>query len=216
MTKSASLRGLGRCGGSLSAVCVRPSLRFGLCSVVNDHIMSRACKCPAIGYPITPSPKKATFATAIPPVIGFLVVSLCVTGCKGLQNGGVTRMKNLFHWMLRLTTAAIVLATIAVIFAFYLAWRSLPQYDKTLQVTGITEHVEIVRDTANVPHIFGANDADVFFGLGYAHAQDRLWQMTILRRTVQGRLSEIFGPRTSCDRNHCAARLCILVAHSDV
>ena len=113
-----------------------------------------------------------------------------------MQNGGVTRMKNLFHWMLRLTTAAIVLATIAVIFAFYLAWRSLPQYDKTLQVTGITEHVEIVRDTANVPHIFGANDADVFFGLGYAHAQDRLWQMTILRRTVQGRLSEIFGPRT--------------------
>lgn len=113
-----------------------------------------------------------------------------------MQNGGVTRMKNLFHWMLRLTTAAIVLATIAIVFAFYLAWRSLPQYDKTLQVTGITDSVEIVRDTANVPHIFGANDEDVFFGLGYAHAQDRLWQMTILRRTVQGRLSEIFGPRT--------------------
>ena len=35
-----------------------------------------------------------------------------------------------------------------------------------------------------------------FFGLGYAHAQDRLWQMTLMRRTVQGRLSEIFGQRT--------------------
>src|SRR6056300_1159993 len=154
------------------------------------------CKCPAIGYPITPSPKKATFATAIPPVIGFLVVSLCVTGCKGLKHSGVTRMKNLFQWMLRIATAAIVLATIATGFAFYLAWRSLPNYDKTLEVTGLTDTVEIVRDTANVPHIFGTNDPDVFFGLGYAHAQDRLWQMTILRRIAQGRLSEIFGPRT--------------------
>ncbi|MEC7963283.1 MAG: penicillin acylase family protein, partial [Pseudomonadota bacterium] len=47
-----------------------------------------------------------------------------------------------------------------------------------------------------VPHILGASDADVFFGLGYAHAQDRLWQMVTLRRTVQGRLSEVFGTRT--------------------
>ncbi len=81
-----------------------------------------------------------------------------------MQNGGVTLDEEFISLMLRLTTAAIVLAMIAVIFAFYLAWRSLPQYDKTLQVTGITEHVEIVRDTANVPHIFGANDADVFLG----------------------------------------------------
>jgi penicillin amidase len=59
--------------------------------------------------------------------------------------------------------------------------------------------VEIVRDNANVPHIFpsiGASDEDAFFGLGYAHAQDRLWQMAVLRRTAQGRLSEVFGLRT--------------------
>ena len=53
-----------------------------------------------------------------------------------------------------------------------------------------------MRDNANVPHIFGQTDTDVFFALGYAHAQDRLWQMMMLRRTVQGRLSELFGPRT--------------------
>jgi penicillin amidase len=47
-----------------------------------------------------------------------------------------------------------------------------------------------------VPHIFGARDADVFFGLGFAHAQDRLWQMTTMRRTAQGRLSEVFGAST--------------------
>jgi penicillin amidase len=47
-----------------------------------------------------------------------------------------------------------------------------------------------------VPHIVGSNDIDVFFGLGYAHAQDRLWQLITMRRTVQGRLSEVFGPET--------------------
>jgi penicillin amidase len=53
-----------------------------------------------------------------------------------------------------------------------------------------------VRDNANVPHIFGKADMDVFFGLGFAHAQDRLWQMMMTRRTAQGRLSELFGAST--------------------
>jgi len=74
--------------------------------------------------------------------------------------------------------------------------HKIGDYTKTLEVEGISAPVEIVRDNANVPHIFASNDADVFFGLGYAHAQDRLWQMTMLRRTAQGRLSEVFGRRT--------------------
>ena len=90
----------------------------------------------------------------------------------------------------------ILLALVVVIGLYFLLSRSLPTYDKTLSVTGLTAPVEIVHDNANVPHIFAENDPDVFFGLGYAHAQDRLWQMTMLRRTVQGRLSEVFGPRT--------------------
>ncbi len=61
------------------------------------------------------------------------------------------------------------------------------------RLAGLAAPVEIVRDNASVPHIFGETDADVFFGLGFAHAQDRLWQMTMLRRTAQGRLSELFG-----------------------
>ena len=80
--------------------------------------------------------------------------------------------------------------------AYYFASRSLPDYDMQADVIGITAPVEIVRDNANVPHIFGQSDHDVFFALGYAHAQDRLWQMTMLRRTAQGRLSELFGRRT--------------------
>jgi penicillin amidase len=80
--------------------------------------------------------------------------------------------------------------------AYYFASRSLPEYTASETVAGISAPVEIVRDNANVPHIFGTSDPDVFFALGYAHAQDRLWQMTMLRRTAQGRLSELFGDRT--------------------
>jgi penicillin amidase len=63
-------------------------------------------------------------------------------------------------------------------------------------VPGISAPVEIVRNNDNVPHIFGKTDRDVFFALGFAHAQDRLWQMTMLRRTAQGRLSETVRPAT--------------------
>ena len=60
----------------------------------------------------------------------------------------------------------------------------------------ITDQVEIIRDSSNIPHIFSGNINDVFFGLGYAHAQDRFWQLNILRRSAQGRLSELFGEKT--------------------
>jgi len=105
-------------------------------------------------------------------------------------------MAQLFRWLLRLATAAVVLIVGAVDLVYYFASRSLPDYSGTYEVAGITAPVEIVRDNADVPHIFGQSDEDVFFALGYAHAQDRLWQMTMLRRTVQGRLSELFGART--------------------
>lgn len=105
-------------------------------------------------------------------------------------------MARVFKWLMRITGGVLVLALIAGIVIYILLSRSLPDYDKTLQVDGISDQVTIIRDNANVPHIFGESDPDVFFALGYAHAQDRLWQMTMLRRTAQGRLSELFGTRT--------------------
>jgi len=105
-------------------------------------------------------------------------------------------MATLFRWLLRLASTAIFLSVVVVGLVYYLASRSLPDYDKELTVAGIGAEVDIVRDNAAVPHIFAASDEDAYFGLGYAHAQDRLWQMVLMRRTVQGRLSEIFGRRT--------------------
>ena len=106
-------------------------------------------------------------------------------------------MAILFRWLVRLIAAALLIMVIAGWGIYYLASRSLPDYDDQRQIAGISAPVEIVRDTADVPHVFGQTDADVFFGLGYAHAQDRLWQMVVARLTVQGRLSELFGARTA-------------------
>lgn len=105
-------------------------------------------------------------------------------------------MFTLFRWLLRLVTGLLAVAVAGTALVYYFAAGSLPDYNATERVQGISAPVEIVRDTGDVPHIFGATDADVYFALGFAHAQDRLWQMVMLRRTAQGRLSEIFGPRT--------------------
>lgn len=101
-----------------------------------------------------------------------------------------------FRWLLRIASVLIVVAVLAVLGVYFLASRSLPDYDKSLEVSGLTAPARILRDHSNVPHIFAEDDAAVFFGLGYAHTQDRLWQMTVMRRTAQGRLSEVFGAAT--------------------
>jgi penicillin amidase len=74
------------------------------------------------------------------------------------------------------------------------AWRfraSAPEIEGQQRVEGLSGPVVIARNEHGVPHIFGASDADVFFGLGYAHAQDRLFQMDLMRRSMEGRLSEV-------------------------
>ena len=113
-----------------------------------------------------------------------------------IWQGDEEQMATLFRWMMRLVVLVLVLVGLVLGGIYFFAARSLPDYNKTLQVEGLGAGVEIVRDHANVPHIFGASDSDVMFGLGYAHAQDRLWQMMMLRRTVQGRLSEVLGAST--------------------
>lgn len=105
-------------------------------------------------------------------------------------------MATLFRWFTRVVAGLLGLGVLLFLCLYWLLSRSIPDYSETLTVAGITAPVEIVRDNASVPHILGETDEDVFFGLGLVHAQDRLWQMTMLRRTAKGRLSEIFGSRT--------------------
>ncbi|MEQ9041875.1 MAG: penicillin acylase family protein [Silicimonas sp.] len=105
-------------------------------------------------------------------------------------------MLRLFRWLVRIVTGLVLLGLAGVALLYWFFSRSIPTYDETLVVAGLDGPVEIVRDNAGVPHIFGESDHDVYFGLGMAHAQDRLWQMLMMRRTAQGRLSELLGNRT--------------------
>ncbi|MEP5759695.1 MAG: penicillin acylase family protein [Litoreibacter sp.] len=106
-------------------------------------------------------------------------------------------MAAIFRWSLRIFLGLAILAGLVLLAAYYLAARSIPDYNASFSVPGIQGEIEIVRNNSNLPHIFAEQDTDVFYGLGFAHAQDRLWQMTMLRRTAQGRLSELFGERTA-------------------
>ena len=75
-----------------------------------------------------------------------------------------------------------------------LARRSLAQLGGELDVPGLREPVEVLRDEWGIPHIYAQNVDDLFMAQGYVMAQDRLWQMEMWRRWHEGRLSEIFGP----------------------
>lgn len=105
-------------------------------------------------------------------------------------------MVTAFRWLLRIFTGLIVLGLAGTALAYWILSRSLPDYDEDFTLDGLTAPVEILRNNNNVPHIFAGTEADAFYALGFVHAQDRLWQMTMFRRTAQGRLSEIFGQRT--------------------
>ena len=101
--------------------------------------------------------------------------------------------------IMSLQRVLVVFCTIILILSlisYHLASRSLPKYNQTLFSKEVADKIEIIRDSASIPHIFSTNNHDAFFALGYAHAQDRFWQLNILRRSAQGRLSELFGKKT--------------------
>ncbi|MBI5302846.1 MAG: penicillin acylase family protein [Chloroflexi bacterium] len=79
---------------------------------------------------------------------------------------------------------------------YWFITKSHPQIEGTLQVKGVQARVEIVRDTMGIPHIYAANQDDLFFAQGYVQAQDRLWQMDYNRHIGRGTLSEMFGAAT--------------------
>ena len=82
----------------------------------------------------------------------------------------------------------------------------LAQTSGTLRLSGLQRPVTVLRDPWGVPHIFAETQDDLFFAQGFVAAQDRLWQMELWRRTGEGRLAELFGPR-AVDRDRFARLL---------
>lgn len=95
-----------------------------------------------------------------------------------------------------ITAAIIIIIAVLIIGSIFMLKSSLPEYSGEQIVENIKNEISIYRDIYGVAYINSPNEMDVYFGLGYAHAQERLFQMDFSRRAGQGKLSEIFGTET--------------------
>ena len=100
-------------------------------------------------------------------------------------------MRRIFRIIIWAFTIAFVLAAIV---AWRYVYRPLPQLDGTITLPGLQKEVTVDRDTWGVPHIRASALEDAVEAQGYVMAQDRLWQLDLMRRVSRGQLSEIVGP----------------------
>ncbi len=95
--------------------------------------------------------------------------------------------------------ASITFLSLVIIISFlsyYMLIKPHPEYNGEFFVKGIDNDIEIYRDEYAIPYIFADTDYEAAFALGYVHAQERLFQMDVVRRAGQGRLSEVLGTKT--------------------
>ena len=97
------------------------------------------------------------------------------------------------RWILRIGVAFLLLLLLLVV-ALWLAMRaSLPTLDGTAALPGLSAPVSIQRDALGVVTIDAANETDALRALGYVHAQERFFEMDLMRRASAGELSGLFG-----------------------
>jgi len=96
-------------------------------------------------------------------------------------------------WLKRILLSLSVLLFVLCAGIYFYLQSQKPVYSGELRLTGLSDKTEVFFDTYGVPHIYGKNEADVFRALGYIHAQERLFQMELIRRVSSGRISELFG-----------------------
>jgi len=92
-----------------------------------------------------------------------------------------------------------ILLIIIILFSvvgFFILKSYKPQYSGELKLSGLKDEVKVYFDEYGIPHIYAQNKTDLYYSFGYLHAQERLFQMEILRRIASGRLSEILGSST--------------------
>lgn len=77
--------------------------------------------------------------------------------------------------------------------AYWTFYKPLPDYSSTIELQGVQQPIDIHWDEFGVPHIYARSEQDLYFALGYVHAQDRLWQMTLSQLAAEGRFAEFFG-----------------------
>ena len=100
----------------------------------------------------------------------------------------------LLRWLRWTLGGLAALALLVLLGAWWAMHRSLPRIDGELAAVGLAADSTIERDARGVPVITAHSRADLAFATGYAHAQDRFFQMDLARRLAAGELSELFGP----------------------
>src|SRR5208337_688598 len=108
----------------------------------------------------------------------------------------VRRRHPAFRMLSYAVRGLLIAVLVGVWWLFGIAHSALPQLDGSVSVPGISSQVRVVRDEHGVPTIEAATLEDLFFAQGYVTAQDRLWQMDIMRRAAAGELSEVIGENT--------------------
>ncbi|MEX0594359.1 MAG: penicillin acylase family protein [Balneolaceae bacterium] len=99
-------------------------------------------------------------------------------------------MNRLFRGFLFLI---VTLGTFLLLGLYWTFYRPLPDYEDDLAMDGLHEQVDVHWDSFGVPHIYARNRDDLYRTLGYLHAQERIWQMTLSQLVAQGRFAEFFG-----------------------
>ncbi len=102
-------------------------------------------------------------------------------------------MKLFLRPLLAIVLLLLILFIAGYILLIHIRTHSLPEYSEDIRIPGLTEEVVIVRDSFAIPHIYARNESDLYKAVGFSMAQDRLWQMDLLRRVTQGRISEVMG-----------------------
>lgn len=97
------------------------------------------------------------------------------------------------RWVKRIVVFLLLVVLAGAAYAIFTVRQSFPQVSGELEVSGLNERVEVLRDDLGVPHIYASNHHDLFVAQGFTHAQERFWQMDFWRHIGSGRLSEMFG-----------------------
>lgn len=105
-----------------------------------------------------------------------------------------SRHRNLFRITAKSIGALAALCSLALLAAVISTALSLPTLDGTLPAPGLHGSVEIARDAQGVPTLTGATRNDIAYATGFVHAQERFFQMDLLRRSAAGTLAELLGP----------------------
>jgi len=106
-------------------------------------------------------------------------------------------------WTRRLVLLLVALLALAVLGGWLFLRASLAQLDGKRTSPLLSGSVTVARDANGVPTISGANRLDLAYATGFVHAQERFFQMDLLRRSAAGELSELFGPKAlPLDRSH--------------